>query len=201
MNWISRIWGGPFRTPPLQHPITVGWVLLKLLETIWRLLLIVVILAALVGGWAWYSQSNPLSSQVKVEVAQNSPDCKDPEYPVRIVVKTESKKTLGEIVLALRLYEQGKSQNVISYDWARIEIHDILKPGYQLESCYRMPTAQPGSTGPYIVAADVTYAAELSKDVPVPVAPPPVITTPVAPPPIVRTNTISPSEGNGSEAQ
>lgn len=206
MNWISRIWGGPFRTPPLQHPITVGWVLLKLFETIWRLLLIVVIVAVLVGGWAWYSQSHPLASQVEVDVAQYSPECKDPEYPVRVVVRNNSKKTLGAFDLEFRLYEQGKTENVVPYGSRRSEFHDILKPGYQIESCFRMPEAEPGSTGPYLVAADVTYAAELSEDVPVPVAPPPIITprdAPAAPPPIVRTNTVGrpASEGNGSEAR
>lgn len=53
MNWIWPVWGGPFRTPPIQHPITVGWVLLKVLETIWRLFLVVVVAVALAVGGAF----------------------------------------------------------------------------------------------------------------------------------------------------
>ena len=177
MRWLARVWGGPFKTPPLQQPITVGWVLLKLLETIWRLFLVVFIVAALAGGWVWMSQEQPLAPQVKVDVAQYSPNCKDPEYPVSVVITNDSNKTLGEIDLAFRLYEQGKSVNVATYDWARVELHDILKPNYRMQNCYRIPTGEPGSKAPYIVTADVIYAAAVSKDVPIAVEPPPIIRT------------------------
>jgi hypothetical protein len=34
---MRKIWDGPFVTPPISSPVSVGWVLLKVLETIWRL--------------------------------------------------------------------------------------------------------------------------------------------------------------------
>lgn len=177
MSWVSSVWGGPFKTPSLQHPITVGWVLLKLFETIWRLFLIVAAAAAAVGAWAWYSQLNPLKSKVKIEVAQSSPDCKDPAYPVKVLLTNESNKTLGQVNFEFRLYEQGKSENVAISN--HVQRHDdILEPGYWVRYCYPMPLARTGSKGPYFLAADVTYAAELSKDVPR-----------FEPPPMVRIDT------------
>lgn len=174
MTIASRVWGGPFKTPPLQHPITVGWVLLKLFETMWRLFLMLVAIAAAVGAWAWYEQAYPLKDEVKITVLQKSPDCKDPEYPVRVTLENESNKTLGEIDFAFRLYEQGESENIIEGGWDYIESHSILEPNYVLTSCYRMPKPRGNEKGPFYIAADVTYAAEVSKDVPV-AAPPPMV--------------------------
>lgn len=34
---MRKIWDGPFVTPAISSPVSVGWVLLKVLETIWRL--------------------------------------------------------------------------------------------------------------------------------------------------------------------
>lgn len=193
MSWASRVWGGPFRTPPLQHPITVGWVLLKILETIWRLVLVIALVAAAIGGFVWYSQENPLSSKVKVELNRPYPACTDPKYPVSVTLTNKTGKTLGEIDVAFHLYERGRTVDVASYSSRNIELRDIVPAGHWVRYCFRMPQSEAGSDGPFTVVAEVTYAAKVSKNVPITEAPgpPAPIITPTAPPPLVRTNIAS----------
>jgi len=159
----------------LEHPISVGWVLLKILETIWRLLLILGVLIALGGIALWLSERNPLSSKVRVELSSPT-DCPATGYPIQARIMNRSSKTLGEVDVQLRVYPQGKSEDVASYLSARHELHYVLRPREELEYCFAMPQLEPGSTGPYTVTADVSYASEVSKDVPVGASePPPVV--------------------------
>jgi hypothetical protein len=185
MRWLRRAWDGPFKTPPLAPPITVGWVLLKLFETVWRLFLILCSLAAVFAIGLWFSAQNPLSSQVGISLSQSfAEDCIAKGFPIHADIENKSSKTLGEVDIAFRVYPQGTSQDVVSYTGSHHELRSILRPGEALGWCFPMPQLEPGSTGPFTVAADVTYAAALSKDVPVTSAPP--IETTATPPPLVR---------------
>jgi hypothetical protein len=178
MRWLRKVWDGPFKTPPLQQPISVGWVLLKIFESLWRLFLVVCLLVASGLLAIWISTLNPLSSRVRVEIS-DSAECRAKGYPIRALITNRSSKTLGEVDVELKVYPRGKSENVASYLSATHELRDILGPHERNGYCLAMPELEPGSTGPYTVAANVTYASELSKDVPVaaePATPPPIIT-------------------------
>lgn len=166
MGWIRAVWDGPFKTPP-QEPITVGWALLKLFETLWRLLVIVILLIALVAAYVWQAERNPLSSQIGIQLMPASSYCRSKGWPIYALIKNKSSKTIGELGLQFRVYPEGTSTDVVSYDYLQPDLHYILKPGEVFDWCFSMPPLQGGSTGPYTVSADVRYAFELSKDVPV----------------------------------
>jgi hypothetical protein len=179
MNWVSRVWGGPFRTPPLQHPITVGWVLLKLLETIWRVFLLALVAIALLIGGIWFSQETSLSSQVKVKLSRATDYCRAKGWPIEAQITNSSRKTIGEIGLKFRVYPYGRSEDVAAYvAGSDRELHSIMRPGETLDWCFSMPQIGSNATGPFTLMADVTYASELPKGVPVTqsVQPPPIVT-------------------------
>jgi hypothetical protein len=185
MGWPRKVWDGPFKTPPLAQPITVGWVLLKVFETIWRLSLVLCVVIALFAIGIWYSERNPLASQIAVNLGQSSDECRAKGFPIHADIENKSSKMIGEVDIQLRVYPQGSSKDVVSYSGSHHELHNIMRPGQALGWCFPMPELEPGSTGPFTVAADVTYASELPKNIPVTAAPPPIETT-VSPPPLVR---------------
>jgi hypothetical protein len=182
MSWMRRAWDGPFKAAP-QETITVGWALLKLFETIWRLILIVAALVASLAIYLWLAERNPLSSQVGVELSSSPSDCTAKGFPILAHIENNSNKTIGEVDLQLRVFPQGTSKDVAdlgSYQQQR----NILRPGETLDWCYAMPQLEAGSTGPYTVAASVNYVSELSKDVPITSRPDPYAK--LVPPPLVR---------------
>jgi len=188
MHWLRGVWDGPFRTPPLAQPITVGWVVLKLFETLWRLLLIACILIGLAIVGIWISSLNPLASQISIKVSrENRSDCLAKGWLIHVDIENRSRKTVGEVHLQLRVYPQGKSEDVALYLSANHDLHDIIRPGEALSYCMAMPELEAGSIGPYTIGADVTYAEALAKGIPVPVPPPPIQVID-APPPLVRSS-------------
>jgi len=173
MSILAKVWGGPFKAPPMVQPVSVGWVFLKILETVWRLFIIVCASLVLLLGYLWASEGPTLSSQVRVKVGEQFGTCKDKEFPIPVLVRNESDQTLGEIALRLRVYQRGNSEDVASYMSSTPRLTDILGPNRELFYCFRMPQVEPGSTGPYTVSVGVTYASELSKNVPIAAEPPP----------------------------
>lgn len=70
---LKAIWKGPFYIGPLSQPVSIGDVLLKLLETIWRLVISMIALAIVagLGIYAWVEIVEPalfppLKSQISV---------------------------------------------------------------------------------------------------------------------------------------
>ena len=55
IEWLKIAWNGPFHVGELRQPVSVGDVLLKLLETLWRTFMTIVYLAAAVAllGFLW----------------------------------------------------------------------------------------------------------------------------------------------------
>jgi len=165
MGWIQKTWDGPFKTPP-QQPVTVGWALLKLFETLWRLLLIVLLLIAALALYVWYAERNPLSSQISIGLSPAPSDCTAKGLPILAHIQNKSDKVIGETDLQFRVYPQGISKDV-AYLGAYQELHNILKPGEALDWCFPAPQVEEGSTGPYTIAVSVSSAEELPKGVPV----------------------------------
>lgn len=172
MSILGKVWGGPFKAPPMVQPVSVGWVFLKILETVWRALLVVCALVALIFAAIWASERNPLSSQITAEFVKGSTACTDNTRPLYVLLTNKSKKTIGEIGLNFRVYQLGRSQDIASYSASHPELRDIYQPGAVNGYCFSMPTVEPGRPGPYSVAVGVTYAGELSKDVPADAQPP-----------------------------
>lgn len=175
MRTLERAWDGPFKTPPLQQPISVGWVFLKVLETLWRTFLILCVVVTVFLGFVWWSERNPLSSGISVELSPSTDYCQRKGWPITAHIVNKTRKTIGELGLQFRVYPQGTSQDVAN-GLSSPELHNILTPGQSLDWCFAMPEVEAGATGPYTVAADVTYASELPKNVPVTATPtPPLI--------------------------
>lgn len=173
MGVASKIWNGPFKAPAIQHPITVGWVLLKILETVWRLVLIVVLLAALLAAAIWWTtrESSSIGSEIAISVASDPIACPEKRLPVNLTLHNRSNVNVGEVGIRFRAYPAGKSADVVSPYDGITEVKDIMRPGEELGYCFPMPDLLSGSEGPHTIAADVSYATEVADDVPLPERP------------------------------
>ena len=99
MGALHKVWDGPFKTPRLEQPISVGWVLLKILETVWRAVIIVLLLVAAVVAFVWWSEEHPLSSQVRVQLSRSQEWCRTRGWPIEALITNNSRKKLGQVDL------------------------------------------------------------------------------------------------------
>lgn len=159
---IARsVWNGPFYIGQLSSPTSVGDVLLKILETLWRVAIsaVSILIVATVGigtwvylepvlfpplksqiiGYATYDDGSelqpppPLASGSDATLRQ--PFRCTPQHPIKLTFTNNSNKTLGRMVFSLRGNETGYSNNLVEYgDW--IEANAIISPGYTRDVCW-----------------------------------------------------------------
>lgn len=173
MRSLQKVWDGPFKTPQLEQPISVGWVLLKILETLWRAVVVLLLLIAAVLAFVWWSEAHPLASQVTVQLSRSQEWCRARGWPIEAFITNNSRKTLGQIDLKFRVYPFGSSQDVAAYAVGSTpELNRIIAPGGVLDWCFSMPQIDSDAKGPFTIAADVTSVSELPNNVPATTAPP-----------------------------
>lgn len=178
-----RIWNGPFAAPPLQQPVSVGWVLLKVLETLWRLLVILAVLGGLLAAWVYIDPivNPPLRNQLAVLVRDNDPGCAaSPTKPIGVEVRNRSKVIVGEWLLEMNAYEEGRSSDLADRDYVSnpIEMDALLYPGTVAGFCFPRPALTSVTSRPITYVAQIGWAFEVSDERQ---APPPIVTVPVKP--------------------
>ena len=111
---VLTIWNGPFYIGPLTRPVSVGDVLLKTLETLWRAILSIVVLLV-VGGLgiaAWVQVIEPmffppLKSQISATATFDDGSAKlppaigekpfrcSPDYPIKVAFKNNTNRPMS----------------------------------------------------------------------------------------------------------
>lgn len=180
---IRAIWNGPFHVGRLSSPVSVGDVLLKILETAWRALVSLIALAlafaAIAASWLLVIEPTvfpPLASKIDASVryddgsgpppiriapageagaSDDEPFRCTPEYPFAVRFTNQSSETIGKISFEIEAYRRGYSEPVSSYT-PFLESSTIIRPGYWVESCWSGP-ALPESTTPQ----GLIYRAEI----------------------------------------
>ena len=129
---VRAVWNGPFYIGPLSRPVSVGDVLLKTLETLWRAILSIVVLLV-VGGLgiaAWVQVIEPtffppLKTQISATATYDDGSAKlpptigekpfrcSPDYPIRIAFKNDSKATIGHLNFSIEGRPANRSDNVV----------------------------------------------------------------------------------------
>jgi hypothetical protein len=154
-------WNGPFHIGKLKQPASVGDVLLKVLETIWRAVVGVVGLAAatVAVGAAWTEVVSPhlfpaLTQQIGLDVAYDVEGVTPPpiyvgkrgekpqrcsaRYPLKITISNRSSETVREVAFNLEARHPGFSKDLSTAP--AYESDAILKPGYQYIACWSPPS-------------------------------------------------------------
>lgn len=154
------VWDGPFHIGPLSRPVSVGDVLLKALETLWRAI-ISIVLVLFVGGFgiaAWVQILEPaffppLKSQISATAKYDDGSAKLPpaigappfrcssEYPIRVTFKNNSKATVGHLDFSIEGRLPNRSSNVVQgSEWRRADA--IIPAGYTWQSCWAVSVEQ-----------------------------------------------------------
>jgi len=158
---LRAVWNGPFYIGQLSRPVSVGDVLLKTLETLWRAILSIVILL-IVGGLgiaAWVQIIEPtffppLKTQISASATYDDGSANlspangekpfrcSPDYPIRVSFKNNSKTTIGHIDFSIEGRPANRSDNVVEgASWR--EADAIIPAGYTSQSCWAV-SFEPG---------------------------------------------------------
>lgn len=159
-GFIHSIWNGPFFIGKLSPPVSVGDVLLKIMETVWRLLVaaigLVLLIALALVAWIYVLEPSlfpPLKDQIEVEAmfddgsgpppinispagAQvEEPFHCSPEFPLKIKFANRSSEPVGRVGFSIEGYEQGRSRNLVRNGGWR-EADAVIPSGYTWTSCW-----------------------------------------------------------------
>lgn len=163
------IWNGPFHIGKLKQPASVGDVLLKVLETIWRTVVTVVgvVAATVVLTVAWTDVLSPklfppLKQQIGFDVAYDVEGVGPPviyvgkpaekpkrcsaDYPLKITITNRSSETVREMAFDLEARHPGFSNNLSTA--SAYESDAILKPGYRYVACWSLPSMKEDQANP-----------------------------------------------------
>lgn len=157
---VRAVWNGPFYIGPLSRPVSVGDVLLKTLETLWRAILSIVVLLV-VGGLgiaAWVQVIEPtffppLKAHIGATATYDDGSAKlppaigakpfrcSPDYPIRIAFKNNSKTTIGHLDFSIEGRPANRSDNVLEgSSWRQTDT--IIPAGYTWQSCWAVSVGQ-----------------------------------------------------------
>lgn len=178
---LATIWKGPFYIGQLSQPVSVGDVLLKLLETLWRtaIAIVAVVLIAAAGILAWVYVFEPLlfpPAKNMIEATVTYDDGKTPlppaigaipqpktyrcteDYPLRVSFWNRGKKSVTSINFSIEAYNAGHSTNVIRNGGSFVQDAVIpAKTGWV--SCYAATFDTEGDKRKLQFQAKVYFAA------------------------------------------
>ena len=161
---VRAIWNGPFHIGPLSQPATVGDVLAKVLETLWRTLVFLVsLISAVCGialGWAFIIQpvffpfaSTKLTTITLYDDGKQilppiislgtppeyvKPQCVK-DYPIKVFVTNNSRhRSISNVKLQIKAFEPYSSRDVARNTWYLSMDAIILPKGGWHWQCYNV---------------------------------------------------------------
>lgn len=190
MSILQSIWNGPFHVGKLAQPISVGDVLLKILEVMWRLIISIIALGAFFAGYITYIHPKlfpPLKNSITAEafyaadmlpppppvktvVGGNPPaptleelersPCSK-DYPIRISLYNKGSETLTDVRFQLEGFKIGYSTNYLQYE--SMSNDSILNPGFGATGCYAVRTKDQTDPKQLYYKVDVWSASEVGE--------------------------------------
>jgi len=160
MGLVRAVWNGPFYIGTLSRPVSVGDVLLKTLETLWRAILSIVVLL-IVGGLgiaAWVQIIEPtffppLKTQISATATYDDGSAKlppaigekpfrcSPDYPIRVAFKNNSKTTIGHLDFSIEGRPANRSDNVVEgASWRQADT--IIPASFTWQSCWAVSVGE-----------------------------------------------------------
>lgn len=176
-RFARKIWNGPFYIGKVTRPASVGDVLMKLLETGWRFIILLLGVlaagAASVATWAEVIEPRffpPLEKQIKISAhwddgkasvatVGKKPFRCSPDYPVMVTLENRSQRTVGEVEFAIDAREVNRSTILTESGFSR-KADSIIKPGYVVRQCWSVPLESWVSLTP-IDSSKLTYYARI----------------------------------------
>lgn len=189
MSILQSIWNGPFHVGKLAQPISVGDVLLKILEVLWRAIISVIALSVCVAVYVTYIHSAlfpPLKDNIIAEAfyaadfvappplvqtvtggSPRVPSVDDMEtqpcskdFPVRITFRNTGSKSVTDVRYQLEGYAPGRSDDYLEYQTSQTS-DLILRPGFGFSGCYAARTKDGFDPKMLTYKVDVWSASEV----------------------------------------
>jgi hypothetical protein len=186
MSILRSIWNGPFFVGKLTQPVSVGDVLLKILEVIWRAIISTIGLGLSITGYVYYIHPGlfppvkdsvsgsaiyavdlpPVVKTVSLDGKPLEPSKEEiektpcsREFPLRVSFFNEGSKTISRIDFDVEGYAQGFSTNYVDgIGYAPSE--RIIRPGQGWSSCYGVSTKNGVNPGQLEYKVVIWSAAE-----------------------------------------
>lgn len=155
---VRRVWNGPFYIGKLEQPATVGDVLLKVLETLWRAFLVLIALSLLFLflTLAWYGVLSPtlfppLSKSITISATYDAgiapivylgPKPSKPfrctkDYPIKIEFHNTSRTTVRSVAFDISANAQSHSTNLAQFP-SYFTSDVVMAPGTGWIQCYNV---------------------------------------------------------------
>ncbi len=149
---VTAIWNGPFYIGKLTQPTTVGDVLAKVLETLWRavIAIIALVIGTIMAILVWTSAIQPVffppaKSKLTAfvlyddgktvtppvitlgdQASYGKPQCNS-AYPLKLVIVNHGRKAITKIHFSIQGYENDSSRDVLS-DAYYLGLDSIISP-------------------------------------------------------------------------
>lgn len=169
MSLLSAIWNGPFFVGKLTQPVSVGDVLLKILEVLWRAIILIIVLGVSVAGYVYYVHPvlyPPVKDSIRAKAFYAADTQRPPplvktvtgakslypsmdeieaepcpkDFPIRVSLFNESNTALTNVRFDLEGFLPGFSGNRVQTERGAISDELILSPNRGVSSCYKIET-------------------------------------------------------------
>lgn len=181
---IGAVWRGPFFAGATPSNPQIGWVLLKVLEVLWRSVTLLALVMGLVigGAWIWERLNPPLSDRMTAIISADDPACRDNgQRSMRLRIYNKSGNTIGYTSIDFSAYISSMSTNLVEYSDRDRTFEAIIDPYSGVEYCVAPPTLLREYDEPIMWVARVDYAARLDPDrASIPRPPAPIVVPPSA---------------------
>lgn len=163
---LKTIWNGPFHIGRIQQPVTLGAAILKILEVLWRLLIVGAVAMALIFMVAVILQVRSpsyvrLSNEIEATVFHDTSICSD-EFPLLISFKNNSKQTVGEISFTTIVRATGHSTDLAKFHSYREDA--IIRPAGTHSGCWRVPETESLTRRPLEFSVRISYANSYAQE-------------------------------------
>ena len=160
-----RLWNGPFFAGVRPDCPTIGWVLLKVLESFWRLTICFLVLGLIIAGAVYfYDKANPpLGSQIDALITPDAAECKATiDRPLLLKLTNRSVEAVGKTTLSISAFEKGQSTDLIEFNYK--DFDGVIRPKSWISYCLPTPVFNRQATRPVAWTAKISYASSLDDD-------------------------------------
>lgn len=106
------IWNGPFYIGPLERPVSVGDVLMKVLETLWRTGLVIIGLAAtalvLLLAWTWKTSEEQKRALEQMQISvRYDPDICGADRPLVVTFTNDGRRKITSVSYSVGILDSS----------------------------------------------------------------------------------------------
>ena len=138
--FLRAVWNGPFYIGELAQPVSVGDVLMKVLETAWRAAVIVIVGVGAAVAWLVYrdhkarSEQAALRDQVVISAIMDVKTCGSTR-PISVLIHNRSAERLASVSYSVFITDPKSGDDVAPSHFRYLTTKRGLLEGYSIRTC------------------------------------------------------------------